>query len=179
MKKWFYHANSNTYFLENEDFKTNDGEEVNILEYGEEIDENMVEKMHNRDCMISRFSSTDGEVTKPKISNWADIQNKLRSIYDPWDLKVKHATDEYINLPNSPEPDDMLHYIFTKKKSLFTVGELVDAFGEHRTNIIESAISWLIDKNILLGYSYQDGEFLSDWKYALTDNICINVNYNG
>lgn len=179
MKYWHYHSASDTYFLEVEDYQNSDGEDVVKLKYDESIDELTIEKLHRRDSLKNNFSITDGEVVKPKITNWANILNKVRNVYDSSDLKVKHATDEYVNLPQSPEADDLLHHIFSKKKSLFTLQELIELFGQHRRELIENSLSWLIDKGILLGYSFQDDNILKDWNYAETDKFSINVNYNG
>lgn len=179
MKHWFYHGESESYFLESEDYTEESGEEVFKLDYTEEIDEKMVIKLHTRDGFRNRFISTNFEVVKPKINNWSNLLSKVRSIYDSWNLKVKHATDEYVNLPNTPDIDDILHWVFSKKKSLFELNELLSFFGENRRNLIENSINILITKDVILGYSFQDGNILQDWQYAETDKFSINVNYNG
>jgi len=179
MKVWFLHDPSSTFFLEDENY-TDDKGDVIKLGYGESVGENEIEKLYRRDAMKSRFSSTNGEVTKPKINNWTDVLNKLRNIYDSWNMKVKHATEEYVNLPHAPEPDDLIHYIFSKRKSLFDLAELLEFFGDRR-DMVESSITWLLDKQIILGYGYQneDEDVSPEWDYSITDKFCINVNYNG
>jgi len=178
MKYWFVHDPSDTYFLEDRNYVDERGDTI-FLNYDESVSENEIEKLHRRDILKARF--VDGEVTKPKINNWTDILSKVRNIYDSWNLKVKHATEEYINLPYAPEPDDLLHFIFSKRKSLFLLSELIDVFGNQRRETIENSVTWLLDKQILLGYPYQneDEDILPEWNYSETDKFCINVNYNG
>ena len=37
-------------------------------------------------------------------------------LIDHNDLKVKHLSEQYMNLPSAPEPDDILYWCKSKKK---------------------------------------------------------------
>lgn len=177
MECWYYHAESDSYFLEKEDYSDPSGHDVYKLDFDSSMDEQMVRKYHRRQSLKNRFMSTNGEITKPKITNWADLSLKFRNLYDAWNVKVKHATNEYINLPQSPEADDILHFIFSKKKSLFELRELLDLFGDNKREFAENTINWLLDESVLLGYSFQDENFSDEWNFSETDKFSINVNY--
>lgn len=63
------------------------------------------------------------------------------------DLKVKHASGEYPKLPSAPEPEDIVYFMFQKKKKITTVDELSDFFGNDKLPTIYDSLGWLEANN--------------------------------
>jgi hypothetical protein len=63
------------------------------------------------------------------------------------DLKIKHLTGEYQFMPSAPEPEDVIYYCYQKKKKIFTMAELIEFFGEEKTEIIKESIKHLDFEN--------------------------------
>lgn len=62
---------------------------------------------------------------------------------DKKDLKVKHASGQYVNLPSAPEPDDILYYAMVKKKKVISRKDMTAFFGEDKIKIMESSLGVL------------------------------------
>lgn len=71
----------------------------------------------------------------------------MSEIIDYKDLKVKHLTEEYQNLPSAPEPDDILYFCKSKKRKIFTKQDLIDFFGVEKTEIIDKSLKFLDFEN--------------------------------
>lgn len=65
------------------------------------------------------------------------------------DLKVKHLSGEYMNLPSAPEPEDIVYYMVSKKKKQITKEDLVEFFGEEKNEIINQSLEWLEHNNMI------------------------------
>ena len=70
-------------------------------------------------------------------------------IIDYKDLKIKHLTGEYQNLPSAPEPDDVLYHCKVKKLKIFTKQNLIEFFGPEKESIIDSSIKFLDFENLI------------------------------
>lgn len=65
------------------------------------------------------------------------------TIIDFSDLKVKHLSEQYMNLPSAPEPDDILYWCKSKKKKQFNTHDLIRVFGADKLEQIEKTMQWL------------------------------------
>ena len=65
------------------------------------------------------------------------------------DLKVKHLSGEYMNLPSAPEPDDILYWCKSKKKKIFTTSDMIKMFGEEKLEQIEKTMEFLDFNNYI------------------------------
>jgi hypothetical protein len=63
------------------------------------------------------------------------------------DLKLKHATGTYKNLPNVGS-DDIVYYSHSKKKT-FTIDDLTKFFGVEKMESIEKSLGELINSDII------------------------------
>lgn len=70
-------------------------------------------------------------------------------IIDYDDLKVKHISGEYVNLPSAPEPDDILYWCKSKKKKIFTTDDMTKTFGEEKMEQITKSLEFLDFNNYL------------------------------
>ena len=94
-------------------------------------------------------------------------------IYDKNDLKVKHASGEYKNLINAPEPDDMIHYFISSKKKFVIVEDLIKFFGDEKTDKITNSLQFLIDDSLIVytpkAQNQEIINIITDSKFTLND----------
>lgn len=65
------------------------------------------------------------------------------AIIDYDDPKVKHCSEQYMNMPSAPEPDDILYWCKSKKKKVFTTHDLIKVFGMDKLEQIDKTMEWL------------------------------------
>lgn len=70
-------------------------------------------------------------------------------IIDFNDPKVKHCSEQYMNMPSSPEPDDILYWCKSKKKQIFTTHDLIKTFGLDKLEQINKTMEWLDFNNYI------------------------------
>lgn len=64
-------------------------------------------------------------------------------LVDQNDLKIKHATGEYVNL-SSVEPDDIIFFMLSKNKKKMKASDIVKFFGEEKEEATVASINFLI-----------------------------------
>ncbi len=57
--------------------------------------------------------------------------------------KIKHATGIYLNLPDSPNTEDIIYYLKSKKLKTFKTTDLITVFGESKREKVLECISEL------------------------------------
>ncbi len=64
-------------------------------------------------------------------------------ILNELDLKVKHLSEQYMNLPSAPEPDDILYWCKSNKKKIFNTHDLIKVFGIEKLEQIDKTLEYL------------------------------------
>ncbi len=88
---------------------------------------------------------------------------ELVDIYDNSDLKVKHASGEYKNMLNSPEPDDIIHFFFSSKKKFLIVDDIIKFFGDEKKEIIKKSLTSLKEDGLLICEPKVNGQEITDF----------------
>lgn len=79
-------------------------------------------------------------------------------LVDKKDLKVKHATGQYLNLPSAPEPDDIIYYMISKKKYMLGIQDLINVSGESKSEMVKNSVDWLVYEGHLMKEEIEQSE---------------------
>lgn len=74
---------------------------------------------------------------------------KYEELVDQKDLKIKHASGEYVNMVEV-EPDDIVFLILSKGKKRLKYSEVNKFFGEEKKESLESSIQYLFDNGFAI-----------------------------
>lgn len=70
----------------------------------------------------------------------------FEKLVDQNDLKIKHATGEYVNL-SSVEPDDIVFFMLSKNKKKMKSSDIIKFFGEDKKETTITSIDFLVSDN--------------------------------
>lgn len=63
------------------------------------------------------------------------------------DFKIKHISSVYKDLPQSPDHNDILYFCHIKKKTSFTINDLLNHFGMDRAETVKASVEYLLKMN--------------------------------
>jgi len=55
-------------------------------------------------------------------------------------IKLRHSTGAYLHLRDAPTEEDMIFFLGSQKHKASDISSIVKAFGEHKSDAIESVL---------------------------------------
>lgn len=74
---------------------------------------------------------------------------KYKEVIDLKDLKIKHISGIYKQLPNSPNADDILYFFFVSNKKSIAGEDLLKHFGDEKLFDIQHSLEFLKENNYI------------------------------
>jgi len=74
-----------------------------------------------------------------------ELFEKYKDVIDQSNLKIKHMTGQYVNLPNAPQPDDVLYLFLKGAKKILPIDTIAREFGEDRIRETRAAVNALVE----------------------------------